>query len=242
MSFITCSCLAVVSRRVPHRRGVAFGLTIGGSSIGGIVWPVMLQQLLYHRNIGFGWTMRAAGFTMMIPLGIASLTVRDAPPPPVSITPTSEISKDESSATGFETDKKDTKKADFSVLKKPAFIFLCIGLALTYLGLLTPLFYIPAYAIQCGISPDAAFYLLSGLNATSFFGRLVPGILADKYGHFNLIICAAILSAIVAFCWTEATTLAGLVILSLAYGFTSGVSRLTKLFSTTCLPLSSRVS
>lgn len=224
MAFIVCPSLAVVSRRMPHRRGAALGLTIGGSSIGGVVWPIMLQQLLYHRNIGFGWTMRAAGFVMMVPLGIVCLTVRNAPSPAVVSSPTEETDQDIAANARDETKEKDPKKVDLSILKQGAFLLLCLGLALTYLGLLTPLFYIPAYSISHGISPDTAFYLLSGLNAASFFGRVIPGLLADKYGHFNLIIAAALLSGLVAFCWTKATTSAGLAILSLAYGFASGVS------------------
>lgn len=232
MAFITCPSLAVVSRRVPHRRGTAFGLTIGGSSIGGIIWPIMLQQLLYHRNIGFAWTMRAAGFIMMVPLGIACLTVRNAPPPTLMTTPASETEQEGSTDVGHEAEEKAQAKTDLSILKKGAFLLLCLGLSLTYLGLLTPLFYVPAYSIEHGVSSDAAFYLLSGLNASSFFGRVIPGLLADKYGHFNLIISAAIVSALVAFCWTEATTLAGVVVLSLAYGFTSGVSSSNLVYDT----------
>lgn len=229
MAMIICPTLAVISRRLPHHRGAAFGLTIGGSSIGGIVWPIMLQQLLYHRDIGFAWTMRAAGFVMVVPLAVACLTVKNAPQPPA----VSSCDHDVPLEAGHEVEDKNAKKADLSILKQGAFLSFCVGLALTYLGLLTPLFYISAYSIEQGVSPDTAFYLLSGLNAASFFGRLVPGILADKYGHFNLIIAAAASSALVAFCWTKATSTAGLVVLSLAYGFASGVCLIQPLLAAT---------
>lgn len=225
MALILNPTLAVVSSRVPHKRGMAFGLAIGGSSIGGIVWPIMLQELLYKREVGFGWTMRAAGFVMMLPLGIACFTIRN---PPAQCTtsnkPPSQSCPKASEAPDEAEDKAEReKKVDFSILKKPAFLLLCLGLSCAYLGLLTPLFYLSSYAVTQGTAPATAFYLLAGLNAASFFGRVVPGILADRYGHFNLCATAALTSGIVAFCWTHATSSGGLIVLSLAYGFVSGV-------------------
>ena len=54
-------------------------------------------------------------------------------------------------------------------------------------------------------------------------GRVIPGYLADRYGHYNFLAMLTILSGIIGFCWTKATTLAGLVVWTLAYGFSSGV-------------------
>lgn len=68
-----------------------------------------------------------------------------------------------------------------------------------------------------------AFYLISILNAASLFGRVLPGFVADKYGHFNVCALALFTSALTAFCWTAVHSLGGLIIFSMAYGFTSGV-------------------
>lgn len=244
--------LTVVSRRVPHKRGLAMGLAVGGSSIGGVIWPIMLQELLYKRGVSFGWTMRIAAFVMILPLVIACLTIRN--PPTTLSTPTTipnpghpgqshppsgdntceqetqdtsgtdENKSEFNAATVINGDKlQQEKKVDFSVIKQPAFMLLCLGLACAYLGLLTPLFYLSSYAIEQGTSPEMAFSLLSILNAASFFGRVILGILADRYGHFNLCAMSVFFSGIIAFCWTKATSLPGIIILSLAYGFASGV-------------------
>lgn len=47
------------------RRGLAVGLAIGGSSVGGVIWPVMVDQLVNKDNISYAWTMRAIGFTQV---------------------------------------------------------------------------------------------------------------------------------------------------------------------------------
>ncbi len=85
------------------------------------------------------------------------------------------------------------------------------------------------------MSRSLAFYLVAAINAASTFGRVLPGFLADRYGRFNLLILSAFTGGIVAFCWTSATSQAGLIIWSLAYGFSSGVSRVPLLSRTTKL-------
>lgn len=44
------------------RRGLAVGLAIGGSSVGGVIWPIVVNQLLNHDGVGYPWTMRTIGF------------------------------------------------------------------------------------------------------------------------------------------------------------------------------------
>ncbi|KAK7949436.1 MFS transporter [Apiospora saccharicola] len=222
--------LGVVLRHMPHRRGLAMGLTIGGSSIGGIVWPITLQQLLNKDQVSFGWTIRIVAFIMMPLLAIACFTVVEpakTPSPVFATTP--EVQKAPDSLNGNVTDvssekeeKKQKSDGTKDFLKKPTYMLLCAGLALAYLGLFTPLFYISTYAIAHGQATSTAFYLLSAINASSFFGRVVPGHLADTVGHYNLLTIFTFVSGLVGFTWTKATSLAGLVVWGLAYGFSSG--------------------
>jgi hypothetical protein len=48
-----------------------------------------------------------------------------------------------------------------------------------------PINYIILEAIYNGMSPDLAQYMVPILNAASFFGRTVPGFIADKVGRYN---------------------------------------------------------
>lgn len=225
MSFVTWPPVAVVSRHLPRHRGLALGLVISGSSLGGLVWPIVLQQLLYHTGLGFSWTMRIFGFIMLPLLAVACLIVVEAPqerPQPPDPAEHGEAHE------ALEEKPPRSKKTDFSIVKKPEFAFLCAGLAIGYLGLFAPFFYVSSYAVAKGLSPSMSFYLISILNAASLFGRVLPGVLADRWGHFNFMVIALGASAIVGFCWTAATSLPGLVVWSLTYGFTSGVSMTQK--------------
>lgn len=213
-AFLACPVLAMISRHFNKHRGLATGFTIAGSSLGGVIWPIMVNQLLNKDGVSFGWTIRIVTFTMLPLVVITCATVR---------APAEEKPKEEESAKSDIKDKPK-KKIDLSVVKNRVFQTFCAGIGLFYLGMFSPFFFTTSYAVHLGMSTSFAFYLVSILNAASLFGRISAGWLADKYGHFNLCSICAILSAIVAFCWTAATDSAGLVVWALAYGFCSGVS------------------
>lgn len=223
-SFVTWPAAAVVSRTLPTHRGLALGLVIGGSSIGGIVWPIVLEQLLNKTNLGFGWTMRIAGFIMVPFMALACVAVVEAPQLTRVAQPASveTVGSDQEAQNSEKPQQRE--KTDFTILKNKVFLLLCLGLAIGYLGLFVPLIYIPSYATDMGISASMSFYLISVVNGASFFGRVIPGMMADKYGHYNFMVVALGASALVGFCMTTATGLAGLIVWGMAYGFTSGVS------------------
>lgn len=207
MCFITIPAVATVPCYFVKNRGLAMGIVIGGSSIGGVIWPIEINNLLNIDGISFGWTIRIIGFTMLPLCIFLVLAVR--PPPPT---------------TGAQQalPAKPGAKAAGDLLKKPSFAFLCSGVALLFFGFFTPLFFITTYGVEIGMSTSFSFYLPSIALAASFFGRTIPGFLSDRYGPFNILLLSCISSCVVAFCWTTATSVAGIVVWSLAYGFSSG--------------------
>ena len=217
MGFVTIPSMAAVTKHFTKHRGIASGFTIAGSSLGGIIWPIMLDQLLNKHGISFGSTVRIVGYTM-IPIGLLSTTlVRLPEKEEVKSAEDLEISSDPG-----DKQQKPKKKADFSVIRKPAFIMMVAGVMIFNLAMFSPFFFVTSYAISLGHSTSFAFYLLSALNGASLFGRIGLGSIADVYGPFNLLSIAAVISAAVCFCWTAATSIAGLIIWCLAYGFTCG--------------------
>lgn len=214
-AFLTCPVLAVISQHFAKNRGLATGFTIAGSSLGGVIWPIAVNELLNKDGVSFGWTMRIVAF-IMLPLAIITcVTV---------LPPAGTRQKNEEAATPDAKDKPKKKKADLSIIKNRVFQTFCVGIGLFYLGMFSPFFFVTSYAVSIGFGTSFAFYLVSILNAASLFGRISAGWLADKYGHFNLCSIAAITSSVVAFTWTAATSTGGIVVWSLAYGFCSGVS------------------
>lgn len=214
MSFLFTPALATVSRYFVRHRSLALGITVSGSSIGGVIWPIMLDQLLNSDGISFGWTIRIVGFTMLPLLIIACITVRS---------PRTSPQPDASNADAVQESKGH--KTDLSIAKSFTFQLMCVGLAIGSLGLFSPFFYVTSYAKSLGMSASMSFYLVSIINGASLFGRVLPGFLADRFGCFNLCSMAILTSGIIALCWTEAENVAGLIIWSAAYGFASGVRK-----------------
>ncbi|OJJ76622.1 hypothetical protein ASPBRDRAFT_39117 [Aspergillus brasiliensis CBS 101740] len=91
-----------------------------------------------------------------------------------------------------------------------------------FLGMFPPFFFIPTYAVSRGMGVTLASYLLAILNAASTFGRVIPGILADRFGRLNAFAIGGIMNGIVTFCWNRAESNAALIVYSAVFGFTSG--------------------
>src|ERR1700712_1152253 len=73
------------------------------------------------------------------------------------------------------------------------------------------------------MSANLAVYLLPILNAASIFGRILPGILADRVGRFNvMIVTTAFSSIIVLALWLPSRGNAPIIVFCVLYGFSSG--------------------
>ncbi|KAL3477280.1 major facilitator superfamily domain-containing protein [Aspergillus californicus] len=214
MSMLVTPSIALVGQYIKVKRGAAMGIVISGSSLGGVVWPIVINELLKKESIGFGWTMRIVGFIMIPLLSIACLCCRP-PQSPVQI-----VDKETQAQT--QTVPTKQRRPNFSILKSPVMRLSCLGFFIVYFGMFSPFFFTTSYAVQAGFSENMSFYTISIINGASMFGRVLPGIVADKYGRYNCCILFTFLSGVIALCWTKATSVAGLVIFCIAYGFTSG--------------------
>lgn len=81
-------------------------------------------------------------------------------------------------------------------------------------GLFTPFFYLTSYAVDQGMSPVLASYLIAILNASSFFGRVIPGVLGDKWGRLNIFFAGGVSTAVLIFCFTHVHTNAQIIVRS----------------------------
>ncbi|KAI8960883.1 MFS general substrate transporter [Daldinia sp. FL1419] len=198
VGFLQFPAMAALSQFFNKKRAAALGIAIAGSSIGGVVFPIALSKMLNGSSLGFGWSVRIIGFVTIPLLGFACVAITSRLPP--------------RTATFFV----------WKAFKETRFILLTISLFFMLLGVFVPLFYIPTYAVSRGMEPTLASYLLAIINAASTFGRVIPGLLADKFGRLNMFSFGAIITSIVIFCWNEVETTAALVVYSIAIGFTTG--------------------
>ncbi|KAL1966565.1 hypothetical protein VTN77DRAFT_3976 [Rasamsonia byssochlamydoides] len=201
-SLIFTPAIAAVGHFFYKRRGVATGMASTGGSIGGIVFPLMLESLF--PKIGFAWATRAVALVCLVLVGMACILVRSRLPPK----PTS----------------KENMLPDFRIFRDPAFTLTTAGIFFIEWGLFVPLSYISSYALAHGLSPSFSYQILAILNVGSFFGRWIPGYFADFIGRFNGIIVTVLLCLLCTAClWLPAgSSVALIVIYALSFGFSSG--------------------
>ncbi|KAJ5930957.1 hypothetical protein N7466_006450 [Penicillium verhagenii] len=218
MALATWPALALVGQYIKKKRAAAMGIVLAGSSLGGIIWPVAIDQLLKRPNIGFPWTMRIVGF-IMIPLFLFSCVFCKSPP---KVHVSLDVDPEKETDRPAPEKKVDHKKEAIALFRQPSMQLLCLAMFITYFGMFAPFFYTTSYAVEKGFSTTLAFYTVSIVNGASFPGRILPGILADRIGRFNCIIISTFSAALIALCWTSVDSTAGLVIWCAAYGFASG--------------------
>ncbi|KAG6911387.1 hypothetical protein DXG01_016484 [Tephrocybe rancida] len=185
---------AVVAHWFKLRRGLAMGLVAVGSSIGGTVLPILSKNLI--PTVGFPWTMRIIGFILLLTLGCANLTLKRRLPP-VNV------------AGGL---------LNLQAFKSAAFSVYCASAFFSFLGIYTVLTYVSINALESGISENLAFYLLAVANASSFFGRLVSGVLSDYCGPANIMIPFTATAGMLTYAWPFAKTQGALIAVVVIYG------------------------
>jgi MFS family permease len=196
-------CMAAISHFFLVRRGLATGVAMTAGSVGGVIFPLMLQRLF--PMIGFAWATRVVGFILAFLLGIANLLVRSRlPRKPMAnfreMTP------------------------DLSVFKDLPFTFLTIGIFLMEWGIFVPLAYITSYAVSHGHSSSFGFQILALLNAGSFFGRFSAGLVADMIGRLNTLILSIGLCVVACLAlWLPAAdNTAMIIVFAIVFGVVSG--------------------
>ncbi|KAK0725173.1 putative diphthamide synthesis protein-domain-containing protein [Lasiosphaeris hirsuta] len=189
------------------RRGLATGIATTSGGIGGIVFPLILQQML--PNLGFAWSCRILALIMLGLAIPANLFIKTRLPP----------------ARDADGNVKVTSVwPDLAIFNDSRFAFASLGIFFMEWGLFVPLTFIISYAAEHGQDVTSSYVLLSYLNAGSVVGRVLPGFLADKFGRFNLVIVTIALCVVTLLAlWLPAGRSQPLLIAySVTFGFASG--------------------
>lgn len=189
--------VAIVGTYFSTRRATAIGLAATGSCIGGIVYPIALRRLIV--NIGFGWAVRVMGFMMLATLIIAITVMKPRLPP-----------------------RKSGPLINYEALRDPIFAMWLVAIVFSFIGLYVPFFYVEQYARSIGIDATTASYMLIIINAASIPGRIVPSMLADRFGNMSILIPAVFFSGVITVAWIAVHNEAGLILVSVFLGLTNG--------------------
>lgn len=170
---ITTVAISVLSHWFYRRRGFTSGICMGGSSAGGAIIPLLLRKLF--QQYGWTWAIRVIGFIALgcYLAGIALVKGR--------------LPGGNSGKATIDFHAFRSSRLSFLSVAVFAFEFIIFGCAAL----------LPTYARFAGLSLNSQFYSLTVLNSMSFVGRVIPGIAADLFGRFNILLSLVVLTLVV---------------------------------------------
>ncbi|EZG01117.1 hypothetical protein H106_08462 [Trichophyton rubrum CBS 735.88] len=182
------------------KRALAVGIVASGSSLGGIIMPIMITKLI--PMLGFPWTMRVCAFLILGLCIVACSCVKSRIPP---------------------HPRPLVLKEFFTPFLEMPFILLTTATFLYCFGMFLPFTFLVLHARRFGVPDGLASYLVSIFNAASILGRTLPGYAADRMGLFNMVIIMSFFSVIVVFAiWLPSRGTIPDVIFAALFGFASG--------------------
>ncbi|KAJ7672542.1 MFS general substrate transporter [Mycena polygramma] len=202
MGLLFVPAVSLPSHYFRSKRSLVMGMVFAGSSLGGVVFPIVLNHLI-NGPVGFAWGIRIVAFITAILLVIGNLLTRPRLPT-----------------------KKERAPEDNAVLKlilKDFPYWLSVwGACLVLWGLFFPYFYLQLFAVLHGVDNGVAFYTITVLNAATVAGRLIPNLIADKWGALNVAIPMTTVSGGLVFAMLNLQSVSSLFVFAAFYGFFSG--------------------
>ncbi|CEJ93682.1 Putative Monocarboxylate permease homologue, mch4 [[Torrubiella] hemipterigena] len=178
---------------------LAIGIASAGSSLGGVIYPIVLYQLI--DKVGFPWAVRSLGFialaTFILPVAVMKMRIR-APKPRAMV--------------------------DWSAFVDVPFMVFTLGMLIVFIGNAVLIFYISFYPQNRGFTDTSlSFYMAAIFNAASIFGRIVPNAISDCIGVFNTIAPVTLVLGITVLCMLAVQNETGIIVEAIVTGFFSGV-------------------
>ncbi|KAH7374653.1 major facilitator superfamily domain-containing protein [Plectosphaerella cucumerina] len=203
VSFGTQTALAVTGQHFRRNRALAMGVVAGGSSAGGVCFPIMFSRLV--PRLGFAWSVRLAALLFLVCYTLAVFLTRST-----------------SQGRGPLRSARDI--LDFRGFKDPRYAVLAFAMVVGNLGLYVPYNFIEAFLRFYHPTASIGSYLLPLINGSSFFGRVFGGLIADRIGGLNLLYPMTLVAGLLCLTmWLLARSVALIVTFACLYGFCSGI-------------------
>lgn len=179
---------------------LANGISMAGSSFGGIIYPIIFRHL--EESVGFAWTCRVLALINCVLLVIACILIRPR-------------SRTESPST--------VSSFNWRALWNRNLLLLGTCALLLNTGVDVPYYFISTFVQErLHRSAGEGDSLLAGMNGSSLVGRLALAWLAKYLEPINIWHFTILGACILLFCWSSVTSLAGMIAFVILYGFHVG--------------------
>lgn len=168
-------------------RGLAMGIILSGTGIGGVTWPLAFRSLIVR--VGFRNTLRiTAGisFALIMASGIFMRW------------PASQLTRiqAENATASRKSSLLRIPLVDWRVACTRKFVAHALGAALQSAAYYTPVFFFASFARTLGYSQATSANFIAISNAANALGKIVIGHAADRMGRLNTLFLTTFVSAI----------------------------------------------
>ncbi|KAI7882517.1 MFS general substrate transporter, partial [Lichtheimia hyalospora FSU 10163] len=178
-SLLYVAAMSVPAQWFNRRRGLALGIVSSGAGIGGVVLPFV--QTAVNNTLGIAWAYRVVGFICLAGNILICILVKEKYP------------SHKKGATMREI-------FDFTILKDVNYLLWVISTMVSVMGYFVPFFFLPSYVTQhLGLSSEDASAITAVMAASTTFGRISIGYIADRIGRMNALIICNIISGLSSF-------------------------------------------
>ncbi|GES62897.1 mfs monocarboxylate transporter [Aspergillus terreus] len=194
-----CPTNALVATYFVKRRSLALGIVLAGSSTGGLIFPLMVQQLL--PKIGFAWTVRCVGFVVLFCFAVCLSLARVRLPK-----------------------RQGGPLVELHAFHETPYSLFVVGIFLSLWAVYFSYFYIDTFALNViGTSETESLSMLYIINGVGIPGRIIPALFADRFfGILNTYVVLGLLAGVLLYCWMAVHTYGGMIAFVVCYGLIGG--------------------
>ncbi|ORY22845.1 major facilitator superfamily domain-containing protein [Naematelia encephala] len=172
------------------RRGLAMGIILSGTGVGGLVWAPAITALV--NAVGYRNTLRISGAVSAVMMMLAASVLRwDSK--------TAERLRVERNGRSGPWHKSvwNVPLINWRIARTRTFVVQLLGTTVQAAAYYTPVFFFSTYARTLGFSTTAGANFIAVNNACNAIGKILVGIIADRCGRLNTLFVVTMLSSVV---------------------------------------------
>ncbi|KAJ5703033.1 hypothetical protein N7488_010581 [Penicillium malachiteum] len=166
-------------------RGLAMGVILAGTGVGGVVWPLAFRSLI--QRVGFRNTLRITACISFVMIWISGIFMK---------WPASQLTRIQAENAPSPRSFFRIPLVDWRVVRTRKFAAHALGAALQSAAYYTPVFFFASFARTLGYSTTASANFIAISNAANALGKIVIGYAADRFGRLNTLFLTTLVSAI----------------------------------------------
>ncbi|KAJ2955838.1 hypothetical protein NQZ79_g8213 [Umbelopsis isabellina] len=198
------------------RRGLALGIALSGTGVGGLVWAPTLRAC--NSYFGFRNTLRMTGGVSFVLICAAGLVLK--------WDPDSQKRNELNSRGNFKI-----PLVNWNIARSRMFVVKATAATVQAAAYYTPIYFFSSYAGSLGFSAIAGANFIALSNGLSAAGKVGLGYAADRYGRLNVLLACTLISALsILTLWLPSSLLGGsqnvsalFISFTIVYGITAGV-------------------